>query len=133
MERSAARGSYAGLRVWIAGTALLLATVLAAPAMASRFLRNDARVSRQPPPPSTMADPGVQRCIDDVGDDVGGRNPGCPGRCDVIGQPVVDLVNDIAIARIVLHRLGIALRVHQADRNIPLGDKRGHLTVVCQG
>lgn len=36
MERSAARGSYAGLRVWIAGTALLLATVLAAPAMASQ-------------------------------------------------------------------------------------------------
>ena len=52
------------------------------------------------------------------------------GELQASGEERLDLVDDVVVARVVLHRARLAEHVHQAAVGAALGDDAGHLAVA---
>ena len=64
--------------------------------------------------------------------DAGRVDPGAQRVLDALGQEGPDLVDDVAVAGVALHRAGLAEHVHEADVAAGGGDEGRHPRVVTQ-
>ena len=67
-----------------------------------------------------------------IDEDLVARDAGRFGRRDPLLEPVIDLDQDVVVARVLLHRLGCALVMHQDHRDTGCRDHPGRPVVIGQ-